>query len=173
MYVVCFCRLRDSETEADRACRLQAQVKSGVEHLSEKLQHLKTVRISSFSIGVLYANHITAYLQPHTHVLRPRLDPSSEEYILEQLAECEQKLVALVEELSSRDLDTIQKEMEDEEVRQNPWVYECQTLSSGTENLCSSATRLKLVFPVMLTEHSLWKALKQDCTVCTLVFFKY
>lgn len=58
-----------------------------------------------------------AHLQPHTHVLRSRLDPSSEEYVLEQLAECEQKLVGLVEELSSRDLDTILKEMEDEEVR--------------------------------------------------------
>ena len=32
------------------------------------------------------------------------------------LGECEVKLVSLVEELGSRDLDTIQKEMEDEEV---------------------------------------------------------
>ena len=48
--------------------------------------------------------------------MKPRLEPGSEEAIIEQLGECEQKLVSLVEELGSRDLDTIQKEMEDEEV---------------------------------------------------------
>lgn len=45
------------------------------------------------------------------------MDSESEEVIIEQLGDCEQKLVSLVEELGSRDLDTIQKEMEDEEVR--------------------------------------------------------
>ena len=57
--------------------------------------------------------------QPHTHVLKPHLEPGSEEGIIEMLGECEQKLVSLVEELGSRDLDTIQKEMEDEEVIDN------------------------------------------------------
>ena len=54
--------------------------------------------------------------QPHTHLLRPKLSPGSEEYILEQLSVSEQKLVSLTEELASRDLETIHKEMEDEEV---------------------------------------------------------
>ncbi len=56
-------------------------------------------------------------VQPQTHVLKPKLDPASEEYVLEQLSVSEQKLVNLSEELASRDLDTIHKEMEDEEFR--------------------------------------------------------
>ena len=43
------------------------------------------------------------------------MDVSSDEFILDQLSTCEQKLVMLVEELSSRDLEIIQKEMEDHE----------------------------------------------------------
>lgn len=43
------------------------------------------------------------------------MDASSDEFILDQLSTCEQKLVMLVEELSSRDLEIIQKEMEDHE----------------------------------------------------------
>ena len=56
-----------------------------------------------------------AYLQPHSHTLKPKMDVSSDEFILDKLSTCEQKLVMLVEELSSRDLETIQKEMEDHE----------------------------------------------------------
>ena len=51
------------------------------------------------------------------HVLKPKLSPDSEEYVLEQLSVAEQKLVGVAEELASRDQDTIRKEMEDEEVR--------------------------------------------------------
>ena len=51
------------------------------------------------------------------HVLKPKLLPDSEEYVLEQLSVAEQKLVGVAEELASRDQDTIRKEMEDEEVR--------------------------------------------------------
>ena len=57
--------------------------------------------------------------KPHTHVLKPHMEPGSEEAILDLLSNCEQKLVSLVEELGSRDLDTIQREMEDEEVKCN------------------------------------------------------
>ena len=57
------------------------------------------------------------FFQPHTHVLKPKVDPGSEEYVLEQLSLAEQKLVSLAEELSSRDLETIHKEMADEEVK--------------------------------------------------------
>ena len=47
------------------------------------------------------------------------MEPGSEEAIIDLLSNCEQKLVSLVEELGSRDLDTIQREMEDEEVKCN------------------------------------------------------
>lgn len=50
-------------------------------------------------------------------MLKPKLDPASEEYVLEQLSVAEQKLVNLAEELTSRDLETIHKEMEDREFR--------------------------------------------------------
>lgn len=36
--------------------------------------------------------------------------------MLQQLAASEQRLVSLTEELASRDLDTLRREMEDEEV---------------------------------------------------------
>ena len=52
-------------------------------------------------------------------MLKPKVDPGSEEYVLEQLSLSEQKLVSLAEELSSRDLETIHKEMADEEVCTN------------------------------------------------------
>ena len=41
----------------------------------------------------------------------------SEEHTLQQLAVSEQRLVSLTEELASRDLDSLKREMEDEEVR--------------------------------------------------------
>ncbi len=62
------------------------------------------------------ANYLIFFFQPHTHVLKPKVDPGSEEYVLEQLSLAEQKLVSLAEELSSRDLNTVNKEMADEEV---------------------------------------------------------
>ena len=49
-------------------------------------------------------------------MLKPKVEPGSEEFVLEQLSQAEQKVVTLAEELASRDLDTICKEMEDEEV---------------------------------------------------------
>ena len=56
------------------------------------------------------------FVQPQTHTLQPKLDPLSSEYVLDLLSTCEQKLVLLIEELSSHDLETLQKEMEDDEV---------------------------------------------------------
>ena len=38
-----YTRCAESEVKADRSSRLLAQVNSGVEHLSEKLQHIKAV----------------------------------------------------------------------------------------------------------------------------------
>lgn len=110
--------------------------------------------------------NLVAVLQPHTHVLRPRLEPSSEEFVLEQLGECEQKLVELVEELSSRDLDTILKEMEDQEV--GTGTIDLRFKSSLRTVPCSSVTPLKWASPVTLTEHCLRRALKQVYTVSTI-----
>ena len=56
-------------------------------------------------------------------MLKPKLDPHSEEFVLEQLGTAEQKLASLAEELSSRDLETVHKEMEDEEVHNRLYVY--------------------------------------------------
>ena len=113
----------ESEEKADRASRLLAQVKNGVDHLTEKLQHIKAV--SSPGLGILQLISVFSLnlSQPHTHMLRPKLSPDSEEYILEQLSSVEQKLVSVTEELASRDLDTIHKEMEDEEVDSNVVTY--------------------------------------------------
>ena len=68
-----------------------------------------------FTLGYNIPSLSLIFFQPHTHVLKPKVDPGSEEYVLE-LSLAEQKLVSLAEELSSRDLDTIHKEMADEEV---------------------------------------------------------
>ena len=77
--------------------------------------------------------------------MKPRLEPGSEEAIIEQLGECEQKLVSLVEELGSRDLDTIQKEMEDEEVSYiiNIFMYNViKYLAHLKYFMCNSSVKL-------------------------------
>lgn len=89
-------KCEESKVRADQTSKLLAQVKNGVQHLSEKLQHIK---------------------MPQSHVLKPRVAEGSEEHVLQQLAASEQRLVSLTEELASRDLDTLRREMEDEEFR--------------------------------------------------------
>ena len=54
--------------------------------------------------------------QPQSHVLKPRVTEGSEEEVLQQLALSEQRLVFLTEELASRDLDSLRRQMEDEDV---------------------------------------------------------
>ncbi|KAG7491599.1 hypothetical protein MATL_G00005360 [Megalops atlanticus] len=65
---------------------------AGVEHLSDKLQHIKLSQATS-----------------------SQLSPGSEEYVLDLLAQSEQKLLALLEELQGKDLGAIMKEMEEDE----------------------------------------------------------
>lgn len=89
-------KTQESEAQAEKAARLLGALGAGVEHLAEKLQHIKA---------------------PQTHTLKPKLDPTSSEYVLDLLSTCEQKLVLLAEDLSSHDLETVQKEMEDDEFR--------------------------------------------------------
>ncbi|XP_048104387.1 coiled-coil domain-containing protein 151 isoform X2 [Alosa alosa] len=67
-------------------------VHAGVEHLSDKLQHIHLAEGE-----------------------RPLLDASSEDYVLELLTQAEQKLQLLQEELQGKDLATLTKEMEEED----------------------------------------------------------
>ncbi|KAL2087077.1 hypothetical protein ACEWY4_018136 [Coilia grayii] len=67
-------------------------VRAGVEHLGDKLQHILLVE----------GEH-------------PQLDASSEEYVLELLAQAEHKLLLLQEELQGRDLATLTKQMEEQD----------------------------------------------------------
>ncbi|XP_070532404.1 outer dynein arm-docking complex subunit 3-like [Ptychodera flava] len=78
----------------DRSSKLLVSVKSGVEHLSDKLQHLKASK---------------------GHVPQAQLSPSSDEYVLDLLSQCEEKLLKLMEELDDKDLDETLKAMEEEE----------------------------------------------------------
>ena len=46
-----YCREAETKDKADRACRLLAQIKSGVDHLAEKLKNVKPVLSSELSCG--------------------------------------------------------------------------------------------------------------------------
>ncbi|XP_064810653.1 coiled-coil domain-containing protein 151 [Oncorhynchus masou masou] len=84
---------RDAAKERlDWLTRTLNTVRAGVEHLSDKLQHIK--------LGE----------RPE-----PQLPPGSEEYVVELLSQSEQKLLLLQEELQGKDLAAVMKEMEEEE----------------------------------------------------------
>ena len=107
---------------------------------TENLSEMLSPKYSQNYLAIISTSVLCKYMylcifiaQPHTHVLKPHLEPGSEEGIIEMLGECEQKLVSLVEELGSRDLDTIQKEMEDEEVIDN--LSQCSPVYVHVPNL--------------------------------------
>ncbi|XP_041723424.1 coiled-coil domain-containing protein 151 isoform X1 [Coregonus clupeaformis] len=84
---------RDAAKERlDWLTRTLNTVRAGVEHLSDKLQHIKLGEGPD-----------------------PQLPPGSEEYVVELLSQSEQKLLLLQEELQGNDLAAIMKEMEEEE----------------------------------------------------------
>ena len=56
-------------------------------------------------------------MQPKGHVPQAQLSPTSDEYILDLLGTCEQKLLKLMDDLGGRDISDVMKEMEDMEVR--------------------------------------------------------
>ena len=58
-------------------------------------------------------------LQPSSQVQKAKISPTSDEYVLDQLSISEEKLLKLLEEIDQQghDLDTLVKEMEDEDVR--------------------------------------------------------
>ncbi|KAL4219631.1 hypothetical protein ACF0H5_022203 [Mactra antiquata] len=87
-------RRDEAEDELHKASKNLVSVKAGVEHLADKLYHLKANK---------------------GHVPQAQIAPSSDEYVLDQLSTCEEKLLKLLEELDGQDLNSIVKQMEEEE----------------------------------------------------------
>lgn len=52
-----------------------------------------------------------------------QLSPTSDEYILDLLGTCEQKLLKLMDDLGGKDISDVMKEMEDAEVMLKFWGY--------------------------------------------------
>jgi len=91
-------KVKSTKQRQEHTSRILVNAKAGVEHLADKLQHLKT---------------------PKGQVPQAHLSPTSDEYILELLAICESKLLKLMEELGGKDIQDVVKEMEDSEFRSN------------------------------------------------------
>lgn len=86
----------EAKDRQERANKILVNVKAGIEHLADKLQHLKA---------------------PKGHVPQAQLSPTSDEYILDLLGTSEQKLLKLMDELGGKDVNDVMKEMEDAEFR--------------------------------------------------------
>lgn len=86
----------ESQDRLKRASDIMVEIKSGVEHLSEKLRALKAAS---------------------SQVNKTEISKTSDEYVLDQLSTCEEKLLRLLEELegSGRDVPELQTQMEEEE----------------------------------------------------------
>ncbi len=56
------------------------------------------------------------YWQATSQVQKAKISPTSDEYVLDQLSQCEEKLLKLLEELDGKELDEVIHQMEDEEV---------------------------------------------------------
>lgn len=87
-------RRSHAEDNLNRNSNIMVSVKAGVEHLSDKLHHLKASK---------------------GHVPTAQIAPTSDEYVLDQLSTCEEKLLKLLEELDGKELQEIMKQMEEEE----------------------------------------------------------
>ena len=91
-------RSQDAKQRQERSSRILVDVKAGIEHLADKLQHLKA---------------------PKGHVTQTQFSPASDDYILDSLATCEAKLLKLLDDLGGKDIQDVMKEMEDSEFRGN------------------------------------------------------
>ena len=58
----------------------------------------------------------TLFLQTKGHVPQAQLSPTSDEYVLDLLSTCEEKLLKLMEDLDGHDVDDTLQQMEEEEV---------------------------------------------------------
>ncbi|XP_033104180.1 coiled-coil domain-containing protein 151-like [Anneissia japonica] len=83
-----------SKTKLDKCSKILVSVKSGVEHLADKLQHLKASK---------------------GHVPQAQLSPDSDEYVLDLLSRCEEKLLKLMEDFGDKDIEETLATMEQEE----------------------------------------------------------
>ncbi|XP_039628641.1 coiled-coil domain-containing protein 151 isoform X2 [Polypterus senegalus] len=87
-------RRDEGKENVEKLTRILSNVRAGIEHLADKMQHVKI---------------------PRSHLPTVQLPPSSEEYVLDLLSISEQKLLQLMEELQGKDLAVVLKEMEEEE----------------------------------------------------------
>merc|ERR1739838_1181992 len=85
---------KESSEKLERASQVLVSVKAGVEHLADKLQHLKTTK---------------------SHVPTANLSPTSDEYVLNLLSSSEEKLLKLLEELDGAELPSVIQQMEETE----------------------------------------------------------
>ncbi|XP_068130354.1 outer dynein arm-docking complex subunit 3 isoform X2 [Hyperolius riggenbachi] len=83
-----------AKEEMEKMSKILSAVKSGVDHLASKVQHIKVAR---------------------SHFPAKDLSPQSDEFTLDLLDTTEKKLQKLMEELDGQDIAAILKQMEDEE----------------------------------------------------------
>ncbi|XP_066449755.1 outer dynein arm-docking complex subunit 3 isoform X2 [Eleutherodactylus coqui] len=79
--------------ELEKMTKILVAAKSGVEHLSTKVQHIKV---------------------PRSHFPAKDLSPQSDEYVLDLLEPTDQKLQKLLEELDGQNIEEILRQMEEE-----------------------------------------------------------
>ncbi|XP_064649660.1 outer dynein arm-docking complex subunit 3-like isoform X2 [Lineus longissimus] len=87
-------RQREASEKLEKSSQLLVKIKAGVEHLSDKLQHLKANK---------------------GQVPTAKISPTSDEYVLDLLSVSEEKLLKLLEELDGKNLEEIMTQMEEEE----------------------------------------------------------
>jgi len=87
-------RRDDFQNALDRGSKVLVKCKAGVEHLYEKLSHIKTAK---------------------GHAPQAQISPGADEYVLDLLGKCEEKLLKLMEELEPYNEQEILKKMRDED----------------------------------------------------------
>ncbi|XP_013412590.1 coiled-coil domain-containing protein 151 [Lingula anatina] len=87
-------RKEEAGERLDKASKILVSVKAGVEHLSDKLTHLKANK---------------------GHVPQAQISATSDEYVLDLLSTAEEKLLKLLEDLDGKDISEALKLMEEEE----------------------------------------------------------
>ncbi|MGH0152943.1 UNVERIFIED_CONTAM: hypothetical protein FKN15_022966 [Acipenser sinensis] len=120
-------RRDEAREHLDRLTRVLSTVRAGVEHLGDKLQHVKI---------------------PRGHVPAAQLPPSSEEYVLELLSVSEQKLLQLLEELQGKELNDIllvSFSLPEDEVSsdEDPDVISRTALKRQSQQIIDSRTKRK------------------------------
>ncbi len=84
---------------------------------------------------------------------KSKASPSEDEYVLDQLAECEDKLQKVLEELDGKELQDVLKEMEDEDVSDNnvPVIFAC----GYSRELAAQNSKMFLLFSQFQAENKL------------------